>query len=91
MHTACTRDQLSRVCGCQVAFYVRYAKLEPSIILTLNTHLSSDRALEVGAHPDRIIYANPCKREDHLLHAKRQNVNITTFDRFSICIQKIRK
>lgn len=39
-----------------------------------------DRALAVGTQPDRIIFANPCKQESHLVHAKHQNVHATTFD-----------
>jgi len=36
--------------------------------------------LGCGVHPDRIIYANPCKMVSHLEYAKSSNVKMMTFD-----------
>jgi len=36
--------------------------------------------LDSGISPDRIIYANPCKKESDILYAKQNNINLTTFD-----------
>ena len=44
--------------------------------------------LKLGASPDRIIYANPCKRSEDIRLAINSNVKRTTFD--SVCeLQKI--
>lgn len=42
-----------------------------------------DLVLSHGVCPSRIIYANPCKRIEDILHAKNKKINLTTFD--SIC------
>lgn len=39
-----------------------------------------DSVLELGVQPDSIIFANPCKQEAHLQHAKNKNVHAMTFD-----------
>ncbi|KAM7346188.1 ornithine decarboxylase 1-like isoform 2-T2 [Cochliomyia hominivorax] len=36
--------------------------------------------LEMGADPERIIFANPCKPVSHLKYAKENNVNVVTVD-----------
>ena len=38
------------------------------------------QTLELGCSPDRIIYANPCKTEQHILYAKKRGVKLMTFD-----------
>lgn len=38
------------------------------------------RVLELGVHPDRIIYANPAKQNSHLKFAKENHVTKMTFD-----------
>jgi ornithine decarboxylase len=44
--------------------------------------------LNLGVSPDRIIYANPCKRPSDIKFARLKNINRTTFD--SVCeLQKI--
>ena len=42
-----------------------------------------ERVLKIGVHPDRILYANPCKRLEDIEYAKRENITRTTFD--SVC------
>jgi ornithine decarboxylase len=39
--------------------------------------------LDLGVCPERILYANPCKRSDDIVFAKDKNVVRTTFD--SVC------
>ncbi|XP_047044913.1 ornithine decarboxylase-like [Lolium rigidum] len=34
----------------------------------------------LGVHPSRIVYANPCKPEEHLKYASQVGVNLTTYD-----------
>lgn len=34
----------------------------------------------VGAKPENIIYANPCKGKDHILYAKENGFDLMTFD-----------
>jgi ornithine decarboxylase len=47
-----------------------------------------DLVLGLGVSTDRIIYANPCKRLSDIEHARKNNINLTTFD--SVCeLQKI--
>ena len=36
--------------------------------------------LDIGVSPERIIYANPCKRNEDIVFAKSNGVCITTFD-----------
>jgi ornithine decarboxylase len=36
--------------------------------------------LDLGIHPDRVIYANPCKASSFVRNAARQGVALTTFD-----------
>ncbi|XP_047328911.1 ornithine decarboxylase-like [Impatiens glandulifera] len=36
--------------------------------------------ISLGVSPDRIIFANPCKPESHILYAAEVGVRITTFD-----------
>ncbi|RWS31174.1 hypothetical protein B4U80_09988, partial [Leptotrombidium deliense] len=36
--------------------------------------------LSIGVTPNRIIYANPCKRKSHIEYAVKENVNLMTFD-----------
>jgi ornithine decarboxylase len=43
--------------------------------------------LELGATPDRLIFANPVKSEQHIEFAKTKNVKIMTFD----CVEEARK
>jgi len=44
-------------------------------------------ALEVGVHPDNIIFANPCKGVKHIEYARDNNVAKMTFD----CIYELEK
>ena len=44
-------------------------------------------ALELGVKPQDIIYANPCKMEDHLEFARDNGVNLMTFD----CVEEAHK
>jgi ornithine decarboxylase len=37
-------------------------------------------ALDNGATPDRIIFANPCKQPSHVAFAQSVGVNVSTFD-----------
>ena len=46
--------------------------------------------LELGVHPDRIIYANPCKMLSHLKFAAENNVSLMTFDNLSE-LHKVKK
>ncbi|KAL5212531.1 hypothetical protein ABZP36_023378 [Zizania latifolia] len=39
-----------------------------------------DAVLALGVAADRVIYANPCKLESHLVHAASVGVDLTTFD-----------
>jgi ornithine decarboxylase len=39
-----------------------------------------DLILSLGVDPSRIIYAHPCKTSSFLRHAKKENVQLTTFD-----------
>jgi ornithine decarboxylase len=42
-----------------------------------------DLVLGLGVSPNRILYANPCKRIEDIIYAKQRNIKITTFD--SVC------
>lgn len=37
-------------------------------------------AMELGVKPENIIYANPCKLDDHLEYARDVGVKLMTFD-----------
>jgi ornithine decarboxylase len=39
-----------------------------------------DRCLDMGVPPERLIFANPCKLEAHILHSRMRNVKRMTFD-----------
>lgn len=39
-----------------------------------------EQILSLGVDPDKIIYANPCKTNAFIRHAKNVNVNLMTFD-----------
>ena len=39
-----------------------------------------DRVLTLGANPEKIIFANPCKTEHMIRHAKKAGVRWFTFD-----------
>ena len=36
--------------------------------------------MELGVKPENIIYANPCKLDDHLEYARDVGVKLMTFD-----------
>eukprot|EP00058_Branchiostoma_floridae_P024114 XP_002609604.1 hypothetical protein BRAFLDRAFT_125023 [Branchiostoma floridae] len=36
--------------------------------------------LNLGVAPDRIVYANPCKQTSHIRYAKKNSVDLMTFD-----------
>ncbi|XP_019638975.1 PREDICTED: ornithine decarboxylase-like [Branchiostoma belcheri] len=36
--------------------------------------------LNLGVSPDRIVYANPCKQTSHIRYAKKNGVDLMTFD-----------
>ncbi|XP_063696444.1 ornithine decarboxylase 1-like [Culicoides brevitarsis] len=38
------------------------------------------KVLDLGVHPDRIIFANPTKPSSHIRHAAKENVQTMTFD-----------
>ncbi|PWN37512.1 uncharacterized protein FA14DRAFT_119721 [Meira miltonrushii] len=46
--------------------------------------------LQMGIHPDRIIYANPCKAASFVRNAAKQGVKLTTFDNLDE-LDKIKK
>ena len=46
--------------------------------------------LQMGIHPDRIIYANPCKASSFVRNAAKQGVKLTTFDNLDE-LDKIKK
>jgi ornithine decarboxylase len=46
--------------------------------------------LQMGIHPDRIIYANPCKAASFVRNAAKQGVRLTTFDNLDE-LDKIKK
>lgn len=49
-----------------------------------------DEVLKLNVEPQKIIYANPCKKPEDIRYAARRNVRLTTFD--SICeLEKIQK
>lgn len=72
---------------------------EPKLVKTLaslgaNFDCASPNEIDIvlaqGATPDRIIYANPCKRMIDIAYAAKHGVNLTTFD--SVCeLEKISK
>lgn len=35
---------------------------------------------DIGAPPEKIIFANPCKPSNHIAFARKNNVNMMTFD-----------
>ncbi|CDK29794.1 unnamed protein product [Kuraishia capsulata CBS 1993] len=39
-----------------------------------------DTVLGLGVHPDRIVYANPCKSSSYIRYANQVGVNLTTVD-----------
>lgn len=39
-----------------------------------------DEAISIGAAPQKIIFANPCKGKEHILFAKQVGVEMMTFD-----------
>lgn len=49
-----------------------------------------ETVLGMGVHPDRIIYAHPCKMVSHLKYAAQQGVRLMTFDSESE-LQKVKK
>jgi ornithine decarboxylase len=38
------------------------------------------KALELGIPREKILYANPCKKDDHLEYARNNGINLMTFD-----------
>ena len=42
-----------------------------------------DRVLALGVAPERIVYANACKRPRDIRHAAARRVDLTTFDTVS--------
>ncbi|XP_055346171.1 uncharacterized protein LOC129593744 isoform X2 [Paramacrobiotus metropolitanus] len=36
--------------------------------------------LNMGVHPERIIYANPCKQQSYIAYARQRSVGLMTFD-----------
>lgn len=38
------------------------------------------QVLDIGVSPDRILYANPCKRTEDIVFAKERGVRLSTFD-----------
>jgi ornithine decarboxylase len=49
-----------------------------------------DRCLDMGVPPERLIFANPCKLEAHILHARMRNVKRMTFDNEDEMIKIVR-
>jgi ornithine decarboxylase len=73
-------------------FYAVKCNPDPKIVETLAALGSSfdcaspaeiDLVSGMGVEQDRIIYANPCKRPQDILHAKNLNIQLTTFDSIS--------
>lgn len=44
------------------------------------SHQEISTVLKAGVHPDKIIYANPCKASSFIRHAAKSNVDMMTFD-----------
>lgn len=70
-------------------FYAVKCNDDPSILaelvrLGVNFDCASkgeiQKVISLGASPDRIIYANPCKQESHIRFACQAGVNFFTFD-----------
>ena len=49
-----------------------------------------EAALNLGATPDRIIYAHPCKMRSHLTYAAEKGIKMMTFDTISE-LNKVKK
>lgn len=73
-------------------YYAVKCNPEPRILEVLAAHGSNfdcaspaeiEAILHLGVEPERILYANPCKRDDDIRYAKDMNVMRTTFD--SVC------
>ena len=73
-------------------FYAVKCNPDPKVVETLAALGSSfdcaspaeiDLVLGMGVEQERIIYANPCKRPQDILHAKTLNIARTTFDSVS--------
>jgi ornithine decarboxylase len=73
-------------------FYAVKCNPDPRIVETLATLGSSfdcaspaeiDLVLGMGVEQERILYANPCKRIQDILHAKKCGVSCTTADSLS--------
>lgn len=73
-------------------YYAVKCNPEPRIVETLakmgsNFDCASqaeiEQVLDLGVEPERILYANPCKRVEEILFAKSRKVLRTTFD--SVC------
>lgn len=58
--------------------------LQALVSLNLGFDCASARELqtmlEMGVHPSRIIFANPCKPISHIHYAKKVGVKVMTFD-----------
>eukprot|EP00727_Mastigamoeba_balamuthi_P001116 m51a1_g11000 putative ornithine decarboxylase (432) ;mRNA; f:354403-356250 len=70
-------------------FYAVKCNPNPAILHTLErlgtgfdcaSRDEMDRCLDMGVAPENLIFANPCKLESHILHAKVRNVRKMTFD-----------
>ncbi|KAG9444190.1 hypothetical protein H6P81_015530 [Aristolochia fimbriata] len=77
-------------------FYAVKCNPEPALIAALAalgagfdcaSQAEIDAVLAAGVSPDRIVYANPCKDEDHVKYAAEVGVNLTTFD----SVEEVRK
>ncbi|KAL8171360.1 hypothetical protein V2J09_023164 [Rumex salicifolius] len=54
------------------------------------TKFEMELVLSLGVSPNRIVFANPCKMDSHILYAKSVGVNLTTYDS-TYEVEKIRR
>ena len=65
-------------CNPDIGFIKRLAELGANFDCASIAEI--DRVLSLGISPDRIIFANPCKRQRDIVTAYQKGVHIVTFD-----------
>ncbi|CAD6200027.1 unnamed protein product [Caenorhabditis auriculariae] len=81
--------------GCDEAFYVanldniidrfnlwkkELPMFEPFYAVKCNPDPEIDLVTKMGVRPEKVIYAHPCKSTNFLLHAKKLEISLMTFD-----------
>lgn len=75
-----------------IPFYAVKCHLNTAMVLTLASLGSGfdcasaceiEQIVDLGISPDRVIYANPCKRISDLRFASKMKIQVSTFDSFS--------